>query len=148
MPSGTVVADLPATPEKVWEIITDLESAPGWVPDLLSVRRLDSGPVGVGSRFEEVMNVQGRKTDMKVTIHEFDAPRVIAHSGEGKSVKIHGRATIAETPNGCRVTNEWRLELSGLLRLAAPLAGNWTKNNIEQSMTALRQRLERDSSIT
>ncbi len=145
MPSGTVVADLPASPEKVWEIITDLEHATDWVPDLISVKRLDSGPIRVGSQFDEVMNVQGRKMDVKVTIAQLDAPKVIAHTGEGKSVKINGKATITETPGGCRVMNEWSLELSGLLRLAAPLAGNWTKNNIEHSMRTLRERLEKSS---
>lgn len=145
MPSGTVVADFPASPVKVWEILADLESAPGWVPDLISVTKLDSSPVGVGSQFEQVMNVQGRRTDVKVMIKEFDAPRVIAHSGKGKSLKINGRATIAETSTGCTVTNEWSLELSGLLKLAAPLAGKWTKNNIEQSMNALREKLKQAS---
>ncbi len=142
MPSGTVVADLPAPPERVWEILTDLENAPSWVPDLVSVRRLDNGPMKAGSQFEQVMNVQGRRMEVTITIREFDAPRVIAHSGEGKSVKITGRASIIETPNGCRVTNDWGLELSGLLKLGSPIAGNWTRNNIEQSMSALRARLE------
>ena len=145
MPSGTVVAEIAATVEQVWEVITDLENAPQWVPDLLSVRRIDSGPLGVGSQFEQVMNVQGRKVEMIVTIEELDAPRVIMHSGNGGSVKIGGRATLSETPDGCSVTNEWTLELSGLLKLASPIAGNWTQNNIEESMRRLRARFEQEA---
>ncbi len=141
MPSGTVVANIPASPQRVWEAITDFENAPTWVPDLLSVRRLDTGPLSVGSQFDQVMNVQGRKTEVKLTIRTFDAPTVIAHTGEGKSLKISGRATIEETPDGCRVTNDWGIELSGMLKLASPLAGRWTKSNIEQSMQALKRLL-------
>ena len=141
MPSGTVVADFAAPVERVWEIITDLESAPSWVPDLISVRRIDAGPLQVGSRFSEVMRVQGREIDMSVTITEYVAPRLIAHKGEGGPAKIDGRTKIEETADGCRVTNEWSLELSGMLRLASPMAGNWTRNNIESSMRALRLRL-------
>lgn len=141
MPSGTVVADFAAPVERVWEIITDLESAPSWVPDLISVRRIDAGPLQVGSRFSEVMRVQGREIDMTVTITEYAAPRLIAHKGEGGPAKIDGRTTIEETVDGCRVTNEWSLELSGMLRLASPIAGNWTRNNIESSMQALRVKL-------
>ncbi len=138
MPSGTVVAEFEASPEAVWKIITDLENATDWVPDLISVQRLDSGPMGVGSRFKELVNVQGRRVEMLVTVKEFDAPLVIAHSGEGGSVKISGRATISETQTGCRVSNDWSVELSGMLRLASPLAGAWTRKNIEDSMEALR----------
>ena len=145
MPSGTVIADLPVSPQEAWDILADLESAPSWVPDLVSVKLVGSGPLGVGSQLDQVMNVQGRTMEVRLTIKQFDAPRVIAHSGEGKSVRISGRTTIAETPTGCRLTNEWNLELSGFLKLAAPLAGNWTRNNIEQSMRALQARLENRS---
>ena len=148
MPSGTVVAEFPATVERVWEIITDLENAPSWVPDLISVRRIDSGPTQVGSQFAEVARVQGRKIDMVVTITEYAAPGLIAHEGEGSSVKIDGRTTIVATASGCLVTNDWQLELSGMLKLASPIAGNWTRSNIEASMRALRERLdEQDRSI-
>lgn len=142
MPSGTVVADFAAPVARVWEIITDLENAPSWVPDLVSVRHMDSGLTRVGSRFAEVVRVQGREIEMVVTITEYAAPRLIAHEGEGGSVKIGGRTTIDQTPSGCRVTNEWWLELSGMLKLASPIAGNWTRNNIDSSMRALRQQLE------
>lgn len=142
MPSGTVTAEISATVETVWEAITDLESAPSWVPDLISVRRVSSGSIGVGSQFEQVMRVQGREVEMTVTIRQFDPPNLIAHTGEGKSVKISGKAILEETSEGCRITNEWSLELSGFLKLAAPIAGNWTKNNIEESMQALKRRLE------
>ncbi len=126
----------------MWSVLVDIENAPNWVPDLVSVRSLDPGATGIGSRFLEVMNVQGRQMEVTITITEFDAPHTIAHTGEGKSIKISGRATISETPSGCRVTNEWGLELSGLLMLASPLAANWTRNNIEQSMAALKSRFE------
>ena len=139
MPSGQVVTEFSAPPEDVWNIITDFENAPSWVPDLMSVRRIDSGPLAIGSQFEQVMRVQGRNMQIALTIREVDAPRTIAHTGEGKSVKISGRATITETPTGCRVVNEWSIELSGLMKLAAPIAGSWTQNNIEESMRALGQ---------
>ena len=125
--------------------MTDFENAPSWVPDLVSVAKLDSGQLAIGSQFKQIMRVQGREVEVVLTIKELDAPRTVAHVGEGKSVKISGRASLRETPTGCQVVNEWGLELSGFMKLASPIAGSWTQNNIEQSMKALSDRLLSES---
>jgi uncharacterized protein YndB with AHSA1/START domain len=50
MASRSVSATIKASPHKVWEILSALESWPEWTPTMLTVERLDSGPVGVGSQ--------------------------------------------------------------------------------------------------
>jgi uncharacterized protein YndB with AHSA1/START domain len=144
MPSGTVEADFAASPERVWSVLVDLENAPSWVPDVVSVKKLDSTPIGTGSRFAEVVEVQGRKMDLTVSVTEFDPPRRIAHRGIGKSVEIGGQTSVVPTPTGCRVINEWSLELSGFLKLGSSIAATWTRRNIEASMEALRKLVESD----
>ena len=142
MPSGTVEAEFNAPAERVWAVLTDLENTPQWVPDVISVKRLDPGPIGAGSRLAQVVEVQGRRMDLLVNVTEFDPPRRISHRGTGKSVEISGRTTVVPTEHGCRVTNEWSLELSGLLKLGSSIAASWTRRNIEASMEALRKRVE------
>lgn len=142
MPSGSITTDLTATPEQVWAIVSDLESAPEWVPDMVSARRLDSGPLQVGAQFEQVMRVQGRKVTAKVQVAEYREGEVFAHSGEGGPVKFGGRFELTPMATGCRVVNSWWLELSGMFKLASPMAANWARNNIEQSMKALDELLK------
>jgi carbon monoxide dehydrogenase subunit G len=145
MPSGTVEANFAATAARVWSVLIDLENAPAWVPDVISVKKLDPGPIGTGSRFAQVVEVQGRRMELLVTLTEFEPLSRIAHSGVGKSVKLGGRTTIATTETGCRVTNEWTLELSGFLKLGSSIAAAWTRRNIEASMEALRKQVEHGS---
>ena len=144
MPSGTVEAEFSASPEQVWAVLIDLENAPTWVPDVISVKSLDTEPLGAGSRFAQVIEVQGRRMELTVSITRFDPPRSIAHRGVGKSVEIGGKTTVIPTPAGCRVINEWDLELSGFLKLGSSIAAGWTRRNIEASMEALRKLVESD----
>jgi uncharacterized membrane protein len=46
----SAVADIEAPPELVWAVMRDIESWPTWTPTVTSIRRLDSGRFGVGSR--------------------------------------------------------------------------------------------------
>lgn len=75
----------------VWEVLTDLQGAPGRINGIKSLQVLSTGPVGRGTRFRETRVMFGKEAVEEMEITRFEAPTT--YTVEGDSCGAHFAST-------------------------------------------------------
>lgn len=89
----SIVVDVDATPERVWEVMSDIERWPEWTETVTSVTRLDSDSLGLGSRVK-VQQPKLPATEYVVT--EFEPGRAFTWVATGPGVRTTARHGIEQ----------------------------------------------------
>ncbi len=93
--------DVEAPVEQVWEVLREVERWPEWAPTVTSVRRLDDGPLVVGSR-ARVEQPGIPPTEYVVT--ELEPSRSFTWVATGPGVRTTARHLLEDLgPGGTRV---------------------------------------------
>ena len=105
----TVSKEIAATPDQVWDLVTDLRSMGRWSPENDGGDWIKgaSGPA-LGAKFKGDNSWEGKSWKAPVTITEFEAPTRFAFE---MRVPLIGGADwsfdIEPTDSGCKVTQTW-----------------------------------------
>jgi uncharacterized protein YndB with AHSA1/START domain len=130
--------DITAPAHTVWTLWTDVERWPEWTASMRSVRRLDSGPLQVGSK-ARVSQPRLPTVVWEVTELEPDVSFVWVARGPGAFTEAAHR--LAETPTGVRATLV--LDQRGPLgTVLGRLTGGLTRRYLTMEADGLKQRAE------
>jgi uncharacterized protein YndB with AHSA1/START domain len=117
----SIAVDIDAPPDRVWSVIRDIEKWPEWTPTVRKVRRLDEGPLAVGSR---VVVWQPKLPPARWKVTELDDVRRSFTWGTwSPGMRLQARHWVEGAGNTSRATISIRF--SGLL---GPLFARLTRN--------------------
>jgi uncharacterized protein YndB with AHSA1/START domain len=125
--------------EKVFDAIADGGSFAAWNPTIRSSRRLDSGEVGNGTRFEWDLRGFGK---VEQELQEFDRPdqvRIVPHI---KQMQGGHRFRLTAHDGSTRVNHELEMRPKGAFLVFAPLMGIIGRKNLKDTANALQAHLE------
>jgi hypothetical protein len=98
MASVTVSKSFNAPPDRVFEVITDLRSAPQRITTIKKLEILTDGPIGMGTRFKETRIMFGREASETMEITRWDPPR--SYTVEANACGSHYLTTFTVRPDG------------------------------------------------
>jgi carbon monoxide dehydrogenase subunit G len=139
---ATLSFRLSKPPAEVFPYLSDLERAPEWVPDLVSVSKLTEGPLGIGTRYSEVVNLGAKMGTVHLEVTHYEPDRLFAHKGVGGPMEFTGRFTLEPQGDGTLVTHTYAVQLNGMARLMAPLIKDRVRKLAEAGIQNLQRALD------
>jgi uncharacterized membrane protein len=93
----SVTVKIDAAPERVWDVMTDVETWPEWTDTVTSVTRLDEGPLGLDSR---ARIEQPKLPSTEYTVTEFSPGRSFTWVAKSPGVRVTARHDVETLPDG------------------------------------------------
>ena len=129
--------------EELWAAFSDLFSAPRLPGSSMSLRQTSPGPMGVGTTILARRVILGFETRLIETIIEWEPPRAITATIEGRPFRSFvERTTLETTAGGTLLIDKMDFDLRLALRLVWPLLGPFMRRQRERDFRNLKAKLE------
>jgi uncharacterized protein YndB with AHSA1/START domain len=109
-----VSSEIAAPVERVFEMFTDIEHGAEHVSGIKDTKIMTTGPLQLGSRWNETREVLGRTDDAEMEITAFEQNRTYTITHHKAGVRIDTVFTFDPIPRGTRVSVEFALNPQGL----------------------------------
>ena len=135
--------EVAAPVEESFAYVADFANAAEWDPGLKESRRLDAGPLRVGSSFHIVAVTRGKEQAFRYAITELEPPARVVIEGSGEKATSRDVVTFeAAAAGGTRITYDLDLRLKGARRLAEPFLGGFVRKLGDSALAGLKRALD------
>jgi carbon monoxide dehydrogenase subunit G len=129
--------------ELAFDFVSDFSTAQGWDPGIPRARRLDEGPVRIGSRFELVSRFGRTEQAIVYEVTALDRPTAVMFVGEGRNFRGTDVISFDDADgSGTRVTYRAALGLKGLSALALPFIRGRLETMSDDAVAGLKAALD------
>lgn len=94
---------IPAPPEVVWEVVTDLDGAPANIRGIDAVERLEGPAFGVGTKWRETRTMMGREATEEMWLTAVDEKAGYTAEAASHGMRYRTRFDLEPTEAGTRL---------------------------------------------
>jgi len=116
-----VTIDVPDDPKAVFDYLVDFSNTAQWDPGVLEAERLDTGKIGLASRFRLIVSFFGASSEFAYRVTKYERPYRFRIEGSNGLVTSEDDVAITPVAGGTRVTYDASLQLPLYLRPLDPL---------------------------
>ena len=135
-----IVINLPI--QEVFAFVVDHANDKLWKPFVTESRKITTGEIGVGTRFEIVTVAWGYRRAGEVEILEYERDRLFVYRGNDKHFPFVGRLSFSEVPSGAHLQGHVEFQAQGLWKLLSPLPLLFFRSQTKQTFARLKQIME------
>jgi len=125
---------------EVFRTVVDVENFPKWNPTTPRARKLTSGEIGEGTRFE--LEIRGFGKVLQ-ELREFELNKRVRLVPTMRVLSGGHRFVFSAQGDSTRVDHELEMTPKGLFKMFSPLMGMMGGKNLRDTANALRTYLER-----
>lgn len=110
-------AEIPATPERIFSVLSDVENAKGWMPAIQKVERLDDRSFGVGTSWRETRLAGKRSMESTIRVVACEPGSKLALRVESDAMEGDLVFSLKPTGPGTEVRYTAQMKGRGIMRL-------------------------------
>jgi hypothetical protein len=132
--------------DEVFAYLSDFENIPAWNYAIDRTSQIGTGPVGVGTQYTQTRTLP-RPSEETFEVITFTSPERLAIRGTLGPFQADSDYQFEDVDETTILTNSMTLEASGLMRVAATLAGSRVQKAVAENLHVLKGLLEHDARL-
>jgi uncharacterized membrane protein len=128
--------------EEVFAFMGNFENNPKWQSSSVEVKKISEGPVGVGTAYQAVITILGRRINSEQVITEYQPNRLVARKSTSGPFPFETQVRFERAEGGTRVTGDINGEPRGFFKMADPLLERAIKRQFDSDLANLKDMME------
>ncbi len=142
MVSFTVTKFINRPAQEVFDFVTNPANTAQWESGMESSTYTSVGPVGVGSKLQNIGRMMGRKIEANAEITQWNPPNVYSFKATNGPAKLEANYKFEVKDGGTLLIQSIQVELGGFFGIAEGLAVKQMQKQYETNFNTLKTLLE------